>query len=308
MQRLLSLPNAVATILVPVLTVLAAATIRDLPDRRPLPPLSIPVTFEPLAVRGPAKVWAVRVDDPRWGGVSALGARPDGFLALTDSGVTVHVPRPGEAGKARVRDLPEAPGRQDQKRGRDSEALVRTARGDWLVAFENRHSLWRYDPQFRRGTSFLDLRPLGWGPNKGVEGLVALPSGDLLLFPERATEVVRVGRDQRLTRHPLKGASGEISDATLLPDGRVIVLMRLFGLGGLSSRLALLEKSGASYRLLSLGDIAVGPFTNLEAIAAEPLPSGATRLWLMSDNDFSSWRRTILVATEIAAGELPQRR
>jgi hypothetical protein len=95
------------------------------------------------------------------------------------------------------------------------------------------------------------------------------------------------------------GVSGGIADAALLPDGRVLVLVRKVGPFGIRNRIAMLSRTRDGYHLRPQRTVQVGPLVNLEAITAETLPSGATRLWLMSDNDFSTWRRTILLAIDL---------
>ena len=40
---------------------------------------------------------------------------------------------------------------------------------------------------------------------------------------------------------------------------------------------------------------------NAEGIAAEPLVGGASRLWIVTDNDFAGYRRTLLLAVDLPA-------
>ena len=81
-----------------------------------------PVGFKPLRLVG---AWQVEIDDPRFGGVSALALDGEALLALTDSGTVIRFPRPGDGGKAFIRDLPAGPGIPQFKVNRDSEALAR---------------------------------------------------------------------------------------------------------------------------------------------------------------------------------------
>ena len=288
-----------ALLLLPILIVLAADRLRGMPSRQPLPERVAGVRFEALAVAGTAGAWTVTVDDPRFGGVSALAVDGSRLLALTDSGVVVTLPKPGRGAWARLRDLPDGPGSPHERRWRDSEALVRDRSGSWWVAFENRHSLWRYDPGFARAEAAFGLRRRGWALNKGVEAMVSDGSDALLLLPETGTELLRVGR-RGGRRSRLGGVPGEVADAARLPDGRVLLLVRQVGFAGLVNQLGELSfgrDGGGQVRLLRR--IPVGPLTNLEGIAVEPLPAGKTRLWLISDNDFSDLRRTVLLAVDL---------
>jgi hypothetical protein len=58
---------------------------------------------------------------------------------------------------------------------------------------------------------------------------------------------------------------------------------------------AWLERSADGYRMRSWARLPLGQLDNVEGVAAEVLPGGATRLWLVTDNDFSSSRKTLLM-------------
>jgi hypothetical protein len=284
----------------PALIVLTAGHLRGLPSRQPLPDRSANVRYEPLAVAGAAGAWTVSVDDPRFGGASALAVDGSRLLVLTDSGVVVSLPRPGGGARALLHDLPDGPGSPHERRWRDSEALLHDSSGSWWVAFENRHSLWRYDRNFARVEAAAALDRRNWALNKGVEALVADGPGRLLLLPESGSELLHLG-PRGLARTQLKGAQGEIADAARLPDGRVLVLVRQAGVTGLVNHLGELSRDRGGGRVQLLWRIPVGALTNMEGLAAERLAGGGTRLWLISDNDFSDLRRTVLLAVDLPA-------
>ena len=85
-----------------------------------------------------------------------------------------------------------------------------------------------------------------------------------------------------------------LSDAALLPDGRILLLARTFGPAGFAARLLLLDQG----RVKSLARLGLGRLDNAEAIAAESLPGGGVRLWVMTDNDFRRRVPTLLVALD----------
>ena len=288
-------------LLVAGLVVGAHRLLAGLPDRQPLPDRRAPVRFEPVRFdpRGFAPLtlagaWRVTSADPRMGGVSALAVDRGGLLALTDSGVTIRLPKPVAAtGVAEFRDLPAGPGRGFYKAGRDSEALTLDSGGrGWWVAFENHHSAWLFDRDLQRVIQKVDLEPLGWRANKGAEGAVSGRQG-LLLFPEGGGEMVQFG-SQGIRRTALSNSVGRLADASLLPDGRIVVLARSFSPAGFSSRLVLLDQA----TLKPLARLALGRLDNAEAIAAEPLAGGGVRLWVMTDNDFRRRVPTLLLALD----------
>ena len=262
------------------------------PSRRPAP--AAIVTGRADAVRlpsGDARAWRLAADDPRFGGLSALAFDEGKLLALTDSGVVVRFapPRPGsQALQFALRDLPAGPGSPQRKSARDSESLLRDPRGrGWWVGFETVHSLWLFDRHFDRA---LERRRLDvdWPANKGSEALVAL--GDAVAaLPEMGGRAAGARLDAPLWT----------ADATRLPDGRLVVLTRAITIRGFDNQLRIAAGAGKPARRIMLK---VGMLDNLEGMAAAPLPGGGTRLWIVGDNNFRPWMRTLLVALDLPAG------
>lgn len=280
------------------------------PDRTPRPEQSVAIRYTPLpwdrdragSVRV-AGVWRVEADDVRLGGMSGLASADGHLLAVTDSGTIIGLPRPGEEGAATFRDLPAGPGSPFWKKYRDAESLAPANAGQgWWVGFEFQHSLYLFDREFRRPLRRLLFAKDRWSANAGVEAL-ANEGGDLLLIPETGREVLRL-RGGTLSSFPLAGAQGAPADAVSLADGRILVLLRQLRPWGLVNRIAQLRRDGRGYRLRSVGVVPLGRLDNVEGIAAEPRPNGGTRLWLITDNDFSKRRRTLLIAVDTA----PKRR
>lgn len=253
-----------------------AAWIRTLPDPMPAGERSVALRYEPVElppVEGArlAGAWRVAADDPRFGGLSGAAFDRGRLIAVSDSGSVIRMDLPGAAGpRAAIKPLPAVPGPAKRKIGRDSEALARDPKGrGWWVAFEQRHSLLLYDRDFTRLIARRRLSSAAFRPNRGVEALYAAGGGGLVALPE---------------------ASG-ISDAAALDDGRVALLARRFGPTGFESSLRI----GGRRIALDLG-----PLDNPEAVAAAPLSDGATRLWILTDNDFRAGRATLLVAVDLA--------
>jgi hypothetical protein len=246
--------------------------------------------FVPARLAG---AWRVEVDDPRFGGVSALAIDGERLLALTDSGTVIRLPKPGNAGQALVRDLPAGPGAPQFKVNRDSEALARDPAGrGWWVAFEHWHQLWLYDWNFHQDLARVDLGRGRWPANRGVEAMI--PDGArLALFPEGGDEWLTL--DDMRSR-PLSNRFGSISESVRLPDGQVLLAKRQFGIGGIAKSLLIFDERRGALRLLAR--LGLGATDNVEAMAAEPRANG-TRLWLMTDNDFRPRAPTLLVALDL---------
>jgi len=275
----------------------------NLPDREKRSDARAAVRFEPVMLdahgAAPLRVagaWRVTSGEPRLGGVSALAIDRGGFVALTDSGVVIRLPKPRPGLQlAHFRDLPAGPGSARYKAGRDSEAVARDAGGrGWWVAFENWHSAMLFDRDFTRVERRIRLGELAWRANKGAEGTLSRPDG-LLLFPEGGDEMVRV-TGGGIERIALANPYGRLADVTMLPDGRIIVLARTFSPAGFSAQLLLLKGN----RLVPLATLRLGRLDNPEAIAVETLPGGAVRLWVMTDNDFRRRVPTLLIALDWA--------
>jgi hypothetical protein len=95
---------------------------------------------------------------------------------------------------------------------------------------------------------------------------------------------------------------GRISDAIALSGGRLAVIQRRPGPLGFRNALGILERSGAGYRYIASIDLPVSPLDNVEALAAERLANGATRLWMMTDDNYHPPLRTLLFAYDLPPG------
>lgn len=279
-----------------------------LPDRKELGPRAAKIEFTPVALPrevGPLRLagaWKLTSDDPRFGGISALAVDRGRLLALTDAGVVVSFAKPwGPTVQVMIRELPDGPGDSRFKSSRDSESLVRDLAGlGWWVGFENRHGLWLFDPGFRRPLAKIELGRRRWHRNGGIEGLAA-DGRALLAFPERGNTVVQLfGNAARQFR--IAEPRGRISDAIALSPGRLAVIQRGPGPLGFRNALGILERSGSGYRYVAWIRLPVSPLDNVEALAAERLPSGATRLWMMTDDNYHAPLRTLLFAYDLPPG------
>lgn len=275
-----------------VLPIFALANwLRAQPSRWPVPDRTVVGQAEPVAVGPGLRAWRLRASDPRFGGLSALAVAGEDLVALTDSGVVVRFAAPTAAGPVRfsLHDLPGGPGSPLRKAYRDSESLVADPRGrGWWVGFETRHSLWLFDPAFRFPLSSRRLA-VDWPSNKGGEALAVADDGRVMVLPELGGKA-----DGGALVAPAWTA-----DATRMPDGRLVLLVRRLGLGGFVSEVRIAARGDRPARRIALG---LGALDNVEGIAAASLPGGGTRLWIVSDDNFRPWMRTLLVALDLPPG------
>jgi len=257
-------------------------------------------------------------EDETFGGFSSLTVQADRFTLLSDGGNIVRFRMSPDFKISNVRfgELPAGPRRGWQKNDRDSESMTRDAQGNLWVGFERYNMIWRYRPGFSlpakgaRPSSMSD-----WPNNGGAESLVRLKSGRFLVIGETASPPDHP--DQRIAivfdRDPVEtprrgftfaykppGGGYDPSDATQLPDGRIIVLNRDFSLPfRWRAVLTLIDprevKAGA---VVSGREIArfAAPLTvdNYEGVTTTR-EGMDTILWLVSDDNQSMLERTLLM-------------
>ncbi len=263
----------------------------------------------PLRFRG--GLW-LRSADPRFGGLSDLRVDADGshLLAVSDCGygfsATLVYDADGHLVDLRAARLVELTGLDGGPlvgRERDAESLVFDADGGLLIGFEGSPRLWRYArlPPFAGPPEPRSLPPLeeGCSGNRGLETLAALGDGRLFLACEASgarpdTAMAWVGHTEswRARSYPLtrEGLTGPFSPtaAALLPDGDVVVLERRFPpLGIRLMRLTRTDLEGEG-PLSPLQIVRLEPplsLDNLEGLDARRDASGATLLYLLSDDN-----------------------
>lgn len=294
------------------LVICARYLIAGLPDRMVQEDAAAAVTFTPVRLPTDgselrlAGAWRVTSGERRLGGLSALAVDRGELVALSDSGVVVRMPKPGSpTATARFRDLPDGPGYPNRKSRRDSEALARLADGDWLVAFETRNQLWRYDPAFRTGRRVVGFANQGWATNRGIEAMAIDREGGLVVIPEGRGLLIAIS-DVVETR-PLASAGWTVSDAARMPDGRTMLLLRRITVAGFRNAIGELESTKAGWRVAVRAALPLGPLDNAEGLAAEAVAGGVARLWIVTDNDLAGYRRTLLLAVDWPSPEGPDR-
>ena len=294
----------------------------SLQHREPPPPVTL-VRFAPVAlsedVPGLKRLgrlaflggWALTSNDARLGGISALHVEAGEALALSDAGWRLRFPLP--AGRSPVRAeiamVDEGPGPPGDKVNRDIESLVLAGGEAWL-GYEQANAVWRYDRRrFERRSSARPPAMRQWSDNAGPEAMVRLADGRFLVFAEGNggdSEAILFAGDPAVTGTPalrLRYRPPEgyrITDAALLPDGRLLLLNRKVALfEGFTARLAVAALPRLADRAVITGqEVAAfeGAVTrdNFEALSVTR-ESGRTILWIASDDNYSPLQRTLLM-------------
>jgi hypothetical protein len=198
----------------------------------------------------------------------------------------------------------------------DAESMASRRDGTFLVGFERRHRILSYSSGLAGPARSVDIPPrLREAPsNGGIEALAQWPDGRLLVITESmpgadgltAAFLQQDGRWSALAWTP--SAPGfEPSDATVLPNGDVLVLERFWSaLSPLNIRSRIVRVEGPSVRpgarlrgqlLAELGSPLIAE--NFEGISALGTPR-SSQIFLISDNNFSRALRTVLLWFELS--------
>jgi hypothetical protein len=260
---------------------------------------------------------ALDSDDSAFGGFSSMIVQGDRFTLLSDSGNVLRFRMDATFGlsSGQFGNLADGPGGGWSKIDRDSESMTTDGRGNYWVGFETFNQIWRYSPDIvgpGRGVAPLAMR--NWPENLGAESLVRLHDGRFLTIGEDAhprhhkeLRVALVFSGDPIAR-PDTGfafsyrppAGYDPSDATELPDGRIIVLNRGFKPPFTwSAVLTLIDPRAIRQGAVVPGrEIArfAAPLTvdNYEALAVTR-ENGATILWMASDDNQSILERSLLL-------------
>jgi hypothetical protein len=216
----------------------------------------------------------------------------------------------------RLVPLPDGPGPATRKSNRDTESMW--LEGPWLwVGFEKHNMVWRYRRADLRASAAARPEPMRrWRANAGPEAMARLADGRFLVFGEGLNDARPESDAVLFDGDPAEPATPahslryrrvpgyRVTDAAILPDGRLLILSRRFAwLEGLSAVLVLADPRGLRADATIEGrEIArlQPPLTvdNMEALSVT-VENGRTIVWIASDDNFFPLQRTLLLKFEL---------
>ncbi|MFT4913064.1 MAG: hypothetical protein ACI9YM_001652 [Brevundimonas sp.] len=186
----------------------------------------------------------------------------------------------------------------------DAEGLVITASGDLLISFERDHRIWNYGPVARPGSRPVAVAApdFAFPGNDGMEGLSAGPDGWRAVGESGGVWDCSPAGCHTMVAPPeplLADSDYRITGLDRDPAGAgwFVVQRRFQAPADVRARVR--HMAGDS----SLGPVLIelkhpGTVDNFEGIAAVATPAG-TRLYLLSDDNFSETQRTLLLAFDV---------
>lgn len=276
-------------------------------------------------------------DDSRFGALSGLDIGPDGKLtAVADTGYWFSADLAQTDGRltglrnGRMAKLLDAEGNPlSGKRASDAEGLriVRNGGSELAyVSFEQINVVRRYrGPDYGKARAELVKVPLATAKlprNEGLEAIAMAPrqgplGGAMLLFAEHALNGDGNHR-AFIVGGPRDGAFAitysdefNVTDATFLPDGDLLILERRFSYTrGIAMRLRRFAadtiRPGTTVEGETLLDANMSyQIDNMEALAARPGPNGETIVYLMSDDNHSLIQRTLMLQFVLDGPRVP---
>lgn len=296
-----------------------------------LPPLT-PEARKSIA--GPLRYvagWELESANSDFGGYSALAVTDNRrFLALSDAGSLAGFTLPPDAvpvlaGQATSRSfvaaLPSPGDRSVRKEDRDSEGMTHDpASGRFWISYEHNHAIRRFAPSFSRLEAV--TRPAAmrdWPINGGAETIVRLVDGRFLVLaevasgPDGSTQGLLFSSDPtdpdaQLLRFGYRAPAGyRATDAAQLPDGRLLVLNRRFSIfEGVSAKVTIIDPANIKTDSVLAGRVLLTlkspfPVDNMEGIAVRHA-HGQTSVWIISDDNYAPFQRTLLLQFEWLPG------
>lgn len=259
--------------------------------------------------------WELRSRNEDFGGISALTALPEGrFMGVGDAGTLIGfgLTQDERANRSFIAPLPDSQGPNKNYKDRDSEGIAHDPMsGQFWISFEGNHAIRRYSSGFARTTGILRLAQMqDWPDNKGAETIIRLRDGRFIIIAETLDGGIHpallfsgdpVERGSAVSSFSYRPPAGyRVTDGVQLPDGRLVILHRRISFPqGFSAKIALVDPTNIKSGNITPGKVIASlapPYLvdNMEGIAVTQ-KAGATYIWLISDNNFSIFQRTILM-------------
>ncbi len=327
LNRRIGLAAFIVTLMAGLMAGLTAGLMAGLASAEPVQVL---VTLLPLNAEDPLdrRVGSLKYrgglaldsDNPSFGGFSALGVSDDGkrMIALSDRGrrlsARLVVDEAGNLAGLRDADLSTMVGLDGRalsgKSESDAEAMSPGVDGEIIVAFERQHRLWRYPAGQIAAIEMSqpdELQDLPY--NSGIEALTLLDDGSLIAIAEgsRNQSLAWLSHRHGWSVMTYRRSGGfRVTGAATLPGGDIVILERLHtARGGNAARIKRLPAAsivpGASLGGETIAELRPPlNLDNFEGIEARLDGSGATLLYIISDDNFSDDQRTLLMMFEVS--------
>jgi len=264
--------------------------------------------------------WHLTSPHSRFGGLSAVAVMAVGrFQFVADTGYWSRLTLHPDGGVAafHIAALPTPDGRRRKKSMIDAEAMIYDPlTGKSLVAFEGTNEIWRFDRELSRVEARAAPAAMRrWSGYAGGEAMARLADGRTILFREapdkdmHGSEALVFAGDPAMEGPPPvrffydAEGKGSVSDAAALPDGRILLVHRRLGVDPVfTTIIGILDPANIGpdtlVRSREIGRVPKPLADNFEGAAVE-VRDGRTWLWLVSDDNFNSWQRSLLLEFEL---------
>lgn len=286
------------------------------PDyRQHIDVLPLPLTVRKVGALEVVGGWQLRSRYPGFGSYSTLTSLGrHRLISASDAGRVIVFGEPG---------TPPQPTQIGQFAGRwqpnkylvDIEGMTRDpTTGRIWVSYEGLNAIERFDSDFTGAKRVRPIAMRDWPGNTGPETIVRLADGRFVVISEAREEDGGNLHDALLFgSDPVEGAQPTAFrfaaperfrpvEAELLPDGRVLILLRTWDLfpPRFRNRLVIADPGeiapGKVWRAKEVARIEDPlPSDNYEGLAVEDAGNGAVDVWLISDDNMSPWQRTLLL-------------
>jgi hypothetical protein len=267
------------------------------------------------------KAWELGSGNNDFGGISALTALKDGrFIGLSDAGTVIGFGLKGDDSTDRpfIAPLPTPINGKTKYLDRDTEGISYDAEtGRFWISYEGRHAIRRFTPLLARTDAKATPAAMRkWGSNKGGETIVRMTDGRFIVLSEKFEMPAGPMQSSYMglmfsgdpvengTQHFIFGyrpPSGYMpTDGTQLPGGRLLILNRSITFpNGFAAKLVMVNPDTIKMDEVITGKVIAtiaAPLLidNMEGITTTQ-ENGRTIIWIISDNNFNAWQRTILM-------------
>ena len=259
---------------------------------------------------------AIHPGDEDIGGISGLEWHESQLFAVTDQGDWLIMAPDELRGKLvdvfelEMGDLLDERGKRlRRKEDADAEAIALLPTGEWLVAFERQHRVWRYtsleDAATSSGVQAAQLLSFS-EPNFGLETFAVTPDGWLACGEWQGQDrpnCVRGSGNQTEafsipTPAPIDELGGTPTDADCAANGVCYVLFRSYSPSkGNSAAIMAIAPDGLSEVVASWDNTL--SIDNFEGLTVRE-EGERTFIYIVSDNNFSEDQRTLLMKFEVS--------